>query len=238
MLNKKYLVVACLVGLFFSFALEVDAQNRWTPGDFGSVKFRLGLFEPDANSSYWNEKFEVWTGNPEDFKDLVWGVDYLWMRAPTWGIQFGSAWYQGSTTQAYRDWVEGNEQEIAHQTELSTWNLTAAWVYKPLHGSDVRPYFGLGIGLVSWRLLEYGDFIDFGSPSGDEIVYGNYRDTGTTFLALGFVGVEFFSRSSWSLFIEGRWNEAETSLGGGFSSLNQRLDLSGPEVSAGFAWKF
>ncbi len=77
MLNKKYLVVACLVGLIFSFALEVDAQNRWTPGDFGSVKFRLGLFEPDANSSYWNEKFEDWTGNPEDFKDLVWGVDIL-----------------------------------------------------------------------------------------------------------------------------------------------------------------
>lgn len=238
MFKSKTLIVVCLIGCLFGFAHDTYAQGSWLPGDAGSIKFRLGLFEPQADSSYWDEKFEVWTGSSSDFEDLVWGIDGLWMMAPTWGVQFGSSWYQGDTYQAYRDWVDSDGREISHRTELSTWDLTAAWVFKPLRGSAIRPYFGIGGGLLSWRLQEYGDFIDFGSSGGDQVVYGAYQDSGTTFMAFGIVGVEFFSRNSWSLFIEGRWQEAETSLGGGFGSLNQRLDLSGPQVSAGIAWKF
>lgn len=238
MFNKKYFQITLIFVSLLGLASVASAQRSWAPGDTGSVRFRLGLFQPQADSSYWSEKFDVWTGDADDFQDLVWGVDGVWMAAPTWGMQFGSSWYQGATNQSYRDWVDDSGREVTHRTELAMWDLTAAFLFKPLRGSTVRPYFGVGGGLLSWRLQEYGDFIDF-SPQGDGAVeYANYRDEGTTFMALGIIGLEFFSRNGWSFFLEGRWREAETSLGGGFSSLNQRLDLSGPEFSAGISWNF
>ncbi len=236
MLNTQRIPIPLIIGCLISLTAVADAQSSWNPGDWGSVRFRLGLFEPAAESSYWDEKFDVWTGSAEDFQDLVWGVDGLWMVAPTWGLQFGSAWYRGATTQSYRDFVDNAGQEIAHRTELTTWDLTAAWIFKPLRGSTIRPYFGVGGGLLTWQLLEYGDFIDFGGDG--SVVFGSYGDEGTTFMALGIAGLEFFSRNGWSFFVEGRWRVAETSLGGGFGSLNQRLDLGGPELSAGIAWNF
>ena len=236
MFNIKWIYIILIITCLIAFTPVAEAQRSWSPGDTGSVRFRLGLFEPQANSGYWSEKFEVWTGNAEDFQDLTWGVDGLWMVGPTWGFQFGSSWYQGATTQSYRDYVDDTGRDIAHRTELTTWDLTAAWLYKPLRGSSVRPYFGVGGGLVSWRLLEYGDFIDFGNDGSVE--YGAYGDEGTTFMAFGLVGLEFLSGSGWSFIVEGRWREAETSLGGGFGSLNQRLDLSGPELSGGISWNF
>ncbi len=236
MTNSKRIFNLMLFGCLLSLAPVAEAQSSWNPGDWGSIRFRLGLYEPAGDSNYWNEKFDVWTGEAEDFQDLVWGMDGLWMAAPTWGLQFGTSWYQGGTTQSYRDWVDDSGREISHRAELSTWDLTAAWIFKPFQGSSVRPYFGVGGGLLAWQLLEYGDFIDFGDDG--SVVYGSYRDDGTTFMAFGVAGLEFFSRYGWSFFVEGRWKEAETSLGGGFGDLNQRLDLSGPELSAGIAWNF
>ncbi|RLE23241.1 MAG: hypothetical protein DRJ65_12250 [Acidobacteria bacterium] len=236
MINSKRIYNLLIIGSLLVFAPVAEAQSSWSPGDTGSMRFRLGLFEPNADSSYWDEKFDVWTGSGEDFQDLVWAVDGLWMFGPTVGFQVGSSWYGGATTQSYRDWVDDAGRNISHRTELTTWDLTVAAIFKPFRGSTVRPYIGIGGGLLSWRLLEYGDFIDFGGDG--SVVYGSYRDDGTTFLAFGMAGVEFFSRSGWSFFVEGRWKEAETSLGGGFGGLNQRLDLSGPELSAGIARNF
>lgn len=238
MVNAKGLYIVCFIGCLLSFTPDANAQSLWTAGDFGSVRVRIGLFEPVSDSSYWDEKTEVWTGSTEDFRDLAWGMDGLWMASPIWGLQFGSSWYQGSTTQSYRDWVDDAGQEITHRTELTTWDLTTAWIFKPLRGSAVRPYFGIGGGLLSWRLLEYGDFIDFGTQGDGSVLYATYGDEGTTFMAVGIAGLEFFSRNGWSFFVEGRWREAETSLGGEFESLNQRLDLSGLELDAGIAWNF
>ncbi len=236
MSNNKWIYIVFISSCLISFNPAAEAQSSWSPGDTGSVRFRLGLFEPTADSNYWDEKFDIWTGSGEDFQDFVWGVDGLWMVGPTMGFQAGSSWYRGATSQYYRDWVDDAGRNISHRTELTTWDLTVAAIFKPLRGSMFRPYFGIGGGLLSWRLLEYGDFIDFGNDG--SVVYGTYRDDGATFMAFGLIGLEFLSRNGWSFFVEGRWREADTSLGGGFGGLNQQLDLSGPELSAGIAWNF
>ncbi len=232
-MSNRNLIISCVtLVLIIGVSSVASAQSN------GSFRFRMGLFEPSADSSYWDEKFDVWTGESEDFQDLVWAGDFLWMPAySTLGVQFGGSWYQGSTRQSYRDWVDGAGGEVSHWTELTTWDLTVAGVFKPLPSSSVRPYFGLGGGLISYRLVESGDFIDFGSPNND-IVYAVYGDDGTTFEFFGLAGVEFNVPGGWLIFLEGRWRDADTSLGGGFGSLGQRLDLSGYEVTAGFGFNF
>ncbi len=219
-------------------AAPATAQPGRNPGDTGSVRFGLGLFAPQADSSYWDEKFAVWTGDGEDFQDLIWRVDGIWMFSPTMGLQFGTSWYSGATSQSYRDWTDADGRAVTHSTQLETWDLTTAFVFKPASGSMVRPYFGIGGGLTSWRLEEYGDFIDFGASGPPPIVTTGYTDSGTTFMAFALVGLEIYTRGPVSFFFEGRWKYAEASLGGDFGYLQQRLDLSGGELSGGIAFNF
>ncbi|MCD4751253.1 MAG: outer membrane beta-barrel protein [Thermoanaerobaculales bacterium] len=235
---KKIILILLGVGLIMVSAVPAQAQGSWSRTDLGSFRVRLGLFQPQANSSYWDEKFSIWTGDPADMQDLIWGVDGVWMISPNSGIQFGSAWYHGETTQVYRDWVDENGNEIGHRMQLDTWELTAAWVFRPKISAVIQPYFGFGGGLTGWRLVERGEFIDFGASEDGSIFGGTYGDDGTTFLAFAELGFEVCLGNTWSFFVEGRWKEAEASLGGGFSDLNQDLDLSGAELSAGLAFNY
>lgn len=224
-------------GLIFGAALPVAAQQQWHPGDIGSLRVRLGVFEPTQSSSYWTEKFDVWTGEQDAFQDLTWGVDWLWMASPNWGLQIGTAGYEGSTVQAYHDFVDVSGFDISHRTEVTTWDLSVAWIFRPFRRSTVQPYVGVGAGFESWRLREAGDFIDFADPD-FPILATVYQAEGTDFMAVGIAGVEIRTRSRWSVFLEGRWKEIDGDLGDDFQGLNQRLDLSGPELTAGFSWNF
>lgn len=214
-----------------------EAQGNWRPGDFGSMRFRFGLFEPDGSSEYWDETFDVFTGSPASLRDVTFGFDYLWRTSARGGIQFGTSWYGGSMTHAYRDYVDTSGYDIRHRTSLNTWDMTAAYVYR--FGSrdwTVVPYAGIGGGFVYWNLEEQGDFINFSSP-GREIFNTRYRATGWTWEALGLVGIEVPAGSRWSFFGEGRYRSSEDELGDDFSGFGT-IDLSGWEIAAGFAWNF
>lgn len=236
MSHRFSLLIITAVALFGA-ATSAEAQGSWMSADAGSVRFKLGLFEPAADSSYWDEKFEIWTGEPQNLRDLAWGIDGLWMFTPTTGLKLGSLFYDGNARQAYREWVDSEGRSVAHWTELKTSELTLAFVYRPLTGSFVRPYVGVGGGFVFWQLTESGDFIDFGVDDG-EIFTATYRDEGSDPIAFVEVGFDVFAWPQWTFFVEGRLSTGDASLGGGFADLDQRLDLSGGSLYAGFAKLF
>jgi len=111
-------------------AVTAEAQGNWRPGDFGSARFRLGLFEPEGDSAYWDDTFSVFTGAAGDFQDLTIGLDYLWRTSARTGIQFGTSFYGGETTQAYLDYVDLDGWDISHVTSLDTWDVSAAYVVR------------------------------------------------------------------------------------------------------------
>lgn len=212
-----------------------EAQGNWQPGDFGSLRFRLGVFEPDGSSEYWDETFDVFTGSPGDLQDLSFGVDYLWRTSADAGLLFGTSFYGGSSTNAYRDYVDSAGFDIRHATSLDTWDLSAAYLVR-LGGSRVAPYLGVGGGLLYWNLEEAGDFIDFSSPD-LEIFFARYRASGWTWEALGIAGVDIPVSFRWSFFAEGRYRVADDELGDDFAGFGT-IDLSGWELAAGFSWNF
>lgn len=236
-MSKHRLFLLVLILAAAAVASDVQAQVRWRGGDVGSMRFRIGAFQPRADSSYWNEKFDTWTGRAKDFEDTTWAIDGRWMFTPTTGVQIGSSWYQGDAYQVYRDWVDNAGNDIGHRTELTTADVSAAWIYRPLTGSFVRPYLGAGVGFIGWRLREFGDFIDF-AQEGAPVVITGYEDEGTVVEAFGLAGLEFWTHSRWSVFVEGRWREAKDTLGRDFADLHQKLDLGGAELTAGFALNF
>lgn len=234
--HSQHLLTATALVFCSLFATGANAQGNWQPGDFGSMRFYLGVFEPRGDSQYWDETFDVFTGAPSSFEDMVFGADYLWGTSKNSGILFGVSYYDGATTQAYRDWVDDAGNDINHATTLSLGDLTAAYIWR-FGRSGVRPYIGGGGGLLWWRLREEGDFIDFADPVNLPITYASYYADGTTWELFAIAGLDVPLGFRWSFFVEGRLRWAEAELNKDFAGFGT-IDLSGYQLAGGFSWNF
>ncbi len=216
-------------------SVDAHAQGNWQPGDFGAVRGYIGIFSPQGSSEYWDDTFEAFTGSTSDFEDVVFGFDYLWRTSNRSGLLFGTSFYSGAATQAYRDWVDGDGQDVNHTTKLDLTELTAAYVVR-LGAHGMRPYIGGGGGLLWWGLREEGYFIDFADP-GLPIVFASYDAGGTTWELFALAGLDVPIGYRWSFFVEGRYRWAEAELDGDFSGFGT-VDLSGFQLAGGFSWNF
>jgi hypothetical protein len=231
--TKLAVIVATIILAGFSF--DASAQGNWQPGDFGAVRGYLGVFSPQGDSEYWNDTFDVFTGSPSSFEDVVFGVDYLWRTSRRSGLLFGTSFYSGATTQAYLDWVDGDGNDISHTTTLQLTDLTAAYIWRfGAHGA--RPYIGGGGGLLWWGLREEGYFIDFADPD-LPVVFASYDAGGTTWELFALAGLDVPLGYRWSFFIEGRYRWSEAELDDDFSGFGT-IDLSGLQLVGGLSWNF
>jgi hypothetical protein len=235
MLRTVVRSAALVAAAFLLVAADAEAQWARQVDPVGQVRFRLGIFEPAGGSSGWDRVFEGFTGQTSDLQDVLWGVDFLWRPGGYGSLMFGFSSYSGSTSSAYEDWVAGDGSEIRHTKRLEIADISVAWVYH-FGSGGIRPYAGVGGGLLWWELTDAGDFIDFGDPE-LPIVRAFYGADGTTFEAFGLAGVDIPLSPAWSFFAEGRYRWASDGLGGGFAGFGD-LDLSGWEVSGGFAIGF
>jgi opacity protein-like surface antigen len=226
----------CLVALaIVALALPAAAQP-YGPRTDNELRFRLGLFTPDADSTYWLDSFDVFTGNGDDFEDAQVGADFRYGLTPRSGLLFSADVYEGQVDQAYRDYVDEDNFDILHTTTLDVVSLTAAYTHDFAGPrATVVPYLGIGGGVYFWDLEESGDFIDFaGAPT---IFATTFQDDGETLGWFWLAGLKFNMSPQWDLFVEGRWTDADDELSGDFDGLG-KLDLSGRTISGGFAWKF
>jgi hypothetical protein len=235
MVQKKRLAVALTFVLVSLWAAGVEAQGNWQPGDFGSWRFYLGTFEPEGDSQYWDESFDVFTGSASDFEDLVFGADYLWLTSRNAGLLFGVSAFDGRATQYYKDWTDADGFDIGHATTLDLVDLTAAYIIRFGSGS-VRPYVGGGGGLLWWELREEGSFIDFGDPE-MPVIYAAYLADGTTWELLALAGVDIRLSHRWSFFFEGRYRWSDDELNKDFAGFGS-IDLSGTQLAGGLSFNF
>jgi len=234
----RAIVRSALLIVIASVMLATDAEAQWTRqyDPVGQVRFRFGIFEPAGESSGWDRVFQGFTGRPGDLQDFSWGTDLLWRPGDFGGLLFGFGSYAGTTTTGYTDWVADDGGEIRHRTRLEIADLTVAWVYHFGHGG-VRPYAGAGGGFVWWKLSENGSFIDFDDPE-LAVFQARYLADGTTFEALALVGVDIPLTPAWRFFAEGRYRWADDDLADDYPPDFGNLDLSGYEISGGFAIAF
>jgi hypothetical protein len=235
MRSQNQRVLALVIAIVSLATVSAEAQGNWRPGDFGSWRFFMGIFEPEANSQFWDEYFMDFTGSPSSFQDLVFGTDYLWRTTRSGGLLFGASFYEGKSTLAYQDWVDADGQDISHTSSLGLSDLTAAYVLR-FGRNSIRPYIGGGGGLLWWRFREEGYFIDFGAED-LPIFFGNYRADGLTWELVALAGLDFRLSHNWSFFFEGRYRWSEDELGDDFSGFGT-IDLSGGQMVGGFSYNF
>ncbi len=210
-----------------------------TVDESGAFRIRLGFFEPDGGSEYWDESETYFTGGRDDMGDLLGAFDYVRRISDSSSLVFTAGFWEGDTDQAYRDWVDGEGHSIFHTTTLEMTQLTAAWVFDLSQRSGpVIPYVGIGGGLYFWELREEGQFIDFGDDP-PTIVLARYTADGVVPGLFAVGGVELMVSPGWSWVGEVRYHWVRDELGSSFTGTHSMdLDLSGYELSAGISWRF
>ncbi|HEX2253112.1 MAG TPA: outer membrane beta-barrel protein [Thermoanaerobaculia bacterium] len=211
------------------------AQARYVGTD-NAFRVRLGLFEPEGDSQYWDDKQIDFTGEPADFENVSLGADFRLGLAPFASLLVSGDVYSGEEDQSYFDFVDDLGVPITHTTTLDIASVTGGvLLHGPRHWA-VIPYAGAGGGFYFWSLEESGDFIDF-FPSQPEIFSATFEDSGEAVGYYWMAGLEVPVGMRWSFFGEARWQQVEDELGGDFADLGD-LDLSGRQISAGASWRF
>jgi opacity protein-like surface antigen len=231
-----YFVRAAAMAALVAVAAPAAAQN-YRPIVDNSFRLRLGQFEPQGESRYWDDNFDVFTGGIEQFDDISFGGDFILALSGRHALMFSGDIYEGEDSQAYIDFVDELGSPIVHDTRLTIASATVAYVFS-FTGRDasVVPYVGVGGGIYAWELEESGDFIDFG-VNPPEIFTDTFRDSNTALGYFYLAGVEVPVGTRWSVLVEGRWQELDQELGDDFETLGD-IDLSGRHIYGGFAWRF
>lgn len=236
MKSKALRTTLVLVGMLVAVA-PAWCQYRTRPvhENEGEFRLRLGAFRPEGDSEYWNDKELDFTGDAADLEGPSVGLDYFLGLNNNLSLVFSGSYYEGDTTQSYRDFLDNFGDKIRHDTTLSIGSATLGLVFH-LAGPDapVIPYIGAGGGAYFWRLEENGDFIDFNRDN--EIFNARLKSNGTAFGGYGVVGLKAPISRNLSVFGEGRWTKVDADLQGDFDEDFGKIDLSGLEVAAGLSW--
>jgi opacity protein-like surface antigen len=201
---------------------------------FGEFRVWVGGFQPDAHGDYWSNVFRDFTGSRSDFRDVIGGGDFIYHFDRYNAVMFSASFYSTSLTQSYRNFLDQNNNRIRHDTDFDIGSGSVAYLLFPAGThTPVIPYLGAGVGVYSWRLREFGDFIDFGNHNA--IFTSRLSDDGTAFGYFFVAGLEIPMSRHVALLIDGRYTKSHDTLSGDFEGFG-RLDLSGGQIAGGIAF--
>jgi opacity protein-like surface antigen len=235
-MNTRRFAGFLIVAAVLSAAAPAAAQRRrpYNP-EPNTLKLRIGQFEPDGESQYWDQREIDFTGGADDFEDTIFGVDYTRMLTERFGVIASGSLYEASSTAAFLDFEDEFGNDIVHETSLDITQLNLGVLFHILRrDAVVSPYVGGGLGLYGYDLEESGEFIDFDTF---DIFEGTFDTDGNAFGAFFLLGLEIPITEGVGVFAEGRWHSVEDELDGDFEGFGD-IDLGGRELAAGVSFRF
>lgn len=144
----------------------------------------------------------------------------------------------------FRNYVDQNDLPITQTTMLATTPLSAAvrWYFTPRGRqigrfvwipSRLRPYVGIGAGMVRYELEQEGSFVDFTDYS---IFDDRLTSDGWAFMGLFMAGAQYSLGTRVFLSTDARYSRANAELRRDFA-FPDGIDLSGFEFSAGLHFR-
>jgi hypothetical protein len=229
------LAVLCAVALVAAAQPAAAQTSRPYNAYPNTIKLRAGIFQPNGDSQYWDQREIDFTGDEDDFEDTIFGVDYVHMFTERIGVLVSASLYEGDNTAAFLDFVDDFGDDIVHDTTLEITQFDLGLVYHLLRrDATVSPYLGGGIGFYGYDLEESGDFIDF---SNFEIFTGTFDASGSTVGGFFLAGLEIPLGDQFAIFGEARWDWASDDLEDDFREFGD-IDLSGGQLVGGVAFRF
>jgi hypothetical protein len=205
-----------------------------------SLGLRAGWLVPGEGSDLFDFVQDQLTVEKGDFRGPAFAADLGYALTDRLDIVAGFEFTRKTIASEYRDFVDNNLLPIEQSSELSQNFATAslrfmliprgqragsfAWI-----PSRVAPYVGAGGGLLWWRFLQYGDFVDFQDFG---VFADSFRSEGTSPTGHVFGGADIRLYKRLYFTVEGRYVWASGTLSSDFVGF-EPLDLSGFRASAG-----
>jgi len=220
MLNKAVSIGVLVCAAMLASAQPARAQQ--------TLNFTLGYFAPlgaDARVSgdvlIENRDFLLF--DIPDFNGASVGGEWLVPLGRHVEGGIGISYSRRTVPTIYERFVDDAGAEIEQSLRLRL--VPAAFTIRLLplgQRSPVQPYFGAGLGIVNWRYVEDGDFIDFGA--GNEVFTDTFVSNGSETGPIALGGIRFASRTA-SAGFEVRYQKANANLGNEFTA--PKIDLGG-----------
>ena len=180
-----------------------------------------------------------------DFDSPYVGGEIAIRAAERWDVAVAVGFQESSVQSEYREWVDSNDLPIEQVTSLRLVPVTvSAKYYLRERGrtigrfawipNAISPFVGGGVGVVSYRFEQEGDFVDFQTL---DIVYAQLRADGQAFLARAIAGVNISLNKQFVFTAEGRFGYASDPVTGDFSGYED-VDLAGLQLVGGIAVRF
>jgi hypothetical protein len=224
-LMKGVLAAALLMCATVASAQDLGKQT---------VNFTLGYFTPlgfdsrdiddvlIANSTFLQTRGRSFL-DLDEFNGASVGGEWLFPLARHIEGGIGVSYTSQTSHTVYADFVDPDGTEIDQELKLRLTPIAFTVRLIPVSPrSPFQPYVGGGIGLISWKYTEVGEFVDFNA--GREIFNGNFEDSGTN-VGPVFLGGIRFAGEAFSTGFEIRYQHAKGDLGSDFAA--PKIDLGG-----------
>jgi hypothetical protein len=132
----------------------------FVPRDFDARGTNDVLFANTAQGKY-SLLFDM-----KDFHGVTFGGEWLVGLGDLFDAGLGIGFYQRTAPAIYENLTKDNGSEIEQDLKLRIVPFTATVRFLPLgHHAPIRPYIGGGVGVMSWRYSETGEFVDSNDDS-------------------------------------------------------------------------
>lgn len=207
-------------------------------------QFRLGVHAgyavPRAESDIFDFVSGELTLDESDFRSYAVGGAFGYRATERLDLSFEVGYAAAETRSEFRNWVDGDDRPIEQTTRFTRRPITlTARGYLRERGRTVgrfawvpsgwSPYLGGGGGVVSYRFVQEGDFVDFETR---DIFAERFRSSGTTPTFHAVAGTDVSLGSRFVLTGEGRYSWASAEMGRDFEDFDP-IDLSGFQFTVG-----
>ena len=212
-----------------------------------ALKFETGYGFQRAQSPLFDDVIGRFTLDRRDFDSPYLGGELGVRVNEQIDIAISVGHQSASTLSEYRDFVGTDDLPIEQVTELRLIPalVSAKYYLKPRGRSigrfawvpeKVVPYVGAGIGLMSYRFEQDGEFVDESDPGLP--IYNDFLSTArNAFLARAAAGVDLALGTQFVLSGEARYNYSRGPLTNDFSGFGD-IDLDGLQLVAGVSVRF
>jgi hypothetical protein len=159
----------------------------------------------------------------KDFSGPSFGAEWLTVLGDKFDAGLGVSFYQRSVPTVYTSFVNANGSEIEQTLKLRVIPFSATVRFLPMgHHNGVEPYVGAGVGVLSYRYSETGQFL----ATDRSIFRGDFVGSGTATgpVILGGIRVPV---GSWGVGGEIRYQSAQGKLPADQDFAGSTIDLGG-----------
>jgi len=211
-----------------------------------TLKFETGYAIQRANSDVYDFLLDQHTLDRRDFDSPYVGGELAVRASERWDVALSIGWQRSTARSEFVDWVDGDDQPIEQTTQLQLVPVVVSGKFYPLErGVNVgrfawiprtfAPFVGGGLGFVSYRLSQRGDFVDFETF---EVFPDRLTSEHEALMARALAGVNVSLAKQFLLTVEARYSWASAELGRSYSAEFDNIDLSGVQFVGGIAVRF